>query len=125
MRRHWESLLRPVARAVWWYAGLLVLRELVRIAGGYSLSATLRFLDFSKSHASLWYEAAFLGGLALYFEVALRLNSATLWHVTTRINVPLYRWMRTGAFGRFLQLPLRWHQMHNSAALLGEVNNGI
>lgn len=102
-----------------------MVRELVRIAGGYSLSATLRFLDFSKSHTSLWYEAAFLGGLALYFEVALRLNGATLWHVTTRINVPLYRRMRNGAFGRFLQLPLRWHQMHNSAALLGEVNNGI
>ena len=125
MRRYWESLLRPFARAVWWYVGLIVLRELVRIAGGYSLSATLRFLDFSKSHASLWYEAAFLAGLALYFEIALRLNGATLWHVTTRVNVPLYRRMRTGAFGRFLQLPLRWHQKHNSAALLGEVNSGI
>ena len=125
MKRHWESLLRPVARAVWWYAGLIVLRELIRIAGGYSLSATLRFLDFSKSHASLWYEAAFLAGLALYFEIALRLNGATLWHVTTRINVPLYRRMRNGAFASFLQLPLRWHQKHNSAGLLGEVNNGI
>lgn len=125
MRRHWESLLRPVARAVWWYIGLIVMRELVRIAGGYSLSATLRFLDFSKTHSSLWYEAAFLAGLALYFEIALRLNGATLWHVTTRINVPLYGRMRNGAFGRFLDLPLRWHQKHNSAALLGEVNNGI
>jgi ABC-type multidrug transport system fused ATPase/permease subunit len=125
MKRHWESLLRPVARAVWWYLGLIVLRELVRIAGGYSLSATLRFLDFSKTHSGLWYEAAFLAGLALYFEIALRLNGATLWHVTTRINVPLYRRMRTGAFARFLELPLRWHQKRNSAALLGEVNNGI
>lgn len=125
MRRHWESLLRPVARAVWWYIGLIVMREFVRIAGGYSLSATLRFLDFSKTHSSLWYEAAFLAGLALYFEIALRLNGATLWHVTTRINVPLYRRMRNGAFGRFLQLPLRWHQKHNSAALLGEINSGI
>lgn len=44
MKRHGESLLRPVACAVWWYLGLIVLRELVRIAGGYSLSATLRFL---------------------------------------------------------------------------------
>jgi ATP-binding cassette subfamily B protein len=125
MKRHWECLLWPVARAVWWYVGLIVLRELVRIAGGYSLSATLRFLEFSKTHTSLWYEAGFLAGLALYFEVALRLNGATLWHITTRINVPLYRRMRNSAFGRFLQLPLRWHQKHNSAALLGEVNNGI
>lgn len=125
MKRHWESLLRPLARAVWWYLGLIVLRELVRIAGGYSLSATLRFLDFSKTHGSFWYEAAFLAGLALYFEISLRLNGAALWHVTTRINVPLYRRMRSEAFTRFLQLPLRWHQKHNSAALLGEINNGI
>ena len=125
MKRHWESLLRPAARAVWWYLGLVMLRELVRIAGGYSLSATLRFLDFSKAHDSAWCEAAFLGGLILYFEIALRLNGAALWHVTTRINVPLYKRMRAGAFGRFLELPLRWHQKHNSAALLGEINNGI
>jgi ABC-type multidrug transport system fused ATPase/permease subunit len=125
MKRHWESLLQPLARAVWWYLGLIFLRELVRIAGGYSMSATLRFLDFSKTHGSPWHDAVFLAGLALYFEIALRLNGATLWHATTRINVPLYKRMRAGAFGRFFQLPLRWHQKRNSAALLGEVNNGI
>ncbi|MBZ5583041.1 MAG: hypothetical protein LAQ30_12730 [Acidobacteriia bacterium] len=62
MKRHWESLLRPLARAVWWYLGLVVLRETVRIAGGYSMSAMLRFLDFSKTHGSPWYDAAFLAG---------------------------------------------------------------
>jgi ABC-type multidrug transport system fused ATPase/permease subunit len=123
--RKWVALLRPIARAIWWYVGLIALREMVRLAGNYSMSATFRFLDFTKGHAALWYWALFLGGLALYFEIALRINGAALWHLTTRINVPLFKHMRTSALSKFLALPVEWHQRHNSASLVGEVNNGI
>ena len=118
-------LLRPVARAIWLYLGLIALRELVRLGGNYSMSATFRFLDFLNGHGSAWYWVAFLGGLALYFEIAVRINGAALWHMTTRVNAPLYKHMRTSAFGKFLALPVEWHQRHNSAVLVGDVNSGI
>ena len=125
MRRSLERLLLPVARALWWYTGLIVLRELVRLGGAYSMSATFRFLDFSRDRPGAWYQVLFLGALALYFELELRVNSAALWHSTTRISTPLYKHMRMGAVRKFLALPLHWHQRHNSAVLAGEVNNGI
>ncbi len=125
LKKSWTLLLRPVGRAIWLYVGLIALRELVRLGGNYSMSATFRFLDFLKGNNSAWYWVAFLGGLALYFEVSLRINGAALWHMTTRINAPLYRHMRTSALRKFLALPIAWHQRHNSAVLVGEVNSGI
>jgi ABC-type multidrug transport system fused ATPase/permease subunit len=125
MQDSWRSLLRPIARAAWLYLGLIALRELVRLGGNYSMSATFRFLDFSKAHDGPWIWLAFLGGLALYFEIGLRINGAALWHMTTRINAPLYKHMRLAALRKFLSLPVAWHQRHNSAVLVAEVNSGV
>jgi ABC-type transport system involved in cytochrome bd biosynthesis fused ATPase/permease subunit len=118
-------LLRPVARALWWYIGLIAVRELVRIGGNYSMSATFRFLDFLEDHDSGWSWAAFLGALALYGEISVRINGAAFWQITARVNAPLFKHMRGSALRKFLALPVGWHQRHNSAALAGEVNNGI
>ena len=125
MKRTLTLLLRPISRAVWWYLGLIVLRETIRLGGNYSMSATFRFLDFTRSNNSAWWWVLFLGGLACYFEAALRINGAALWHMTTRINTPLVKHMRVGALRKFLALPVAWHQRHNSAVLVGEVNSGI
>ena len=125
MQDSWRSLLRPIARAAWLYLGLIALRELVRLGGNYSMSATFRFLDFSKAHDSPWIWLAFMGGLALYFEIGLRINGAALWHMTARINAPLYKHMRLTALRKFLSLPVAWHQRHNSAVLVAEVNSGV
>ena len=125
MLKSWKTLLRPLARAVWWYVGLVLLRELLHLGGSYSMSATFRVLEALKGGGGAWIWVAFLGGLALYYEIMLRTEGATLWHMTRNINVPLYRQMRAGAFARFLELPPRWHQRHNSAVLVGEVNNGV
>jgi ABC-type multidrug transport system fused ATPase/permease subunit len=125
MTDSWKQLLRPFARAIWCYAGLMALRELVRLAGNYSMSATFRFLEFTRGNDNAWWWVVFLGGMALYFEIALRINGAVLWQSTTRVSAPLYKHMRTSALRKFLALPVEWHQHRNSAVLVGEINSGI
>ena len=62
MKYSWKLLLQPLSKAIWWYLGLVFLRELFRLGGNYSMSAAFRVLDLLRTGGHVWVWAAFLAG---------------------------------------------------------------
>ena len=119
--RLWK-LLVPFRKTFLLFALLIVVYEGVQIVEGSVLSVIIE-LNGNKTPLRLW--ALFFVFLLFYDELFMRLDNAIDWHIVTRQGYPIFRFLHTKAFAKFMELDLAWHQKKNSGALVGKVNRGV
>src|SRR5437762_681506 len=121
MSRKLWALLAPFHRACSTYIAGVIFRQVLLIAGGYSLVWVLRA---STNHASIpvW---AFIAGMAVFDLGLLRLDLGLNTHFAQRVSYPLFGHLRGKALHKVFQMPLDWHHRKDSGVLVGEVNNGV
>ncbi len=115
-------LLKPFHKTFGWYAGLILVYELLQIVEGYVLSGTIRLYNL-RAPIILW--AAFVIGLLIYDELFMRLDNQMDWFIISRHIYPIAQYLKTSALGKFLGMDMAWHQEHNSGTLVGKVNGGV
>lgn len=64
-------------------------------------------------------------GVLAFNEGYMRLDNQYDWRVIARIYHPIYKFLRLKAMGKFLKMPLIWHQQHDSGTLIGQISDGI
>ncbi len=121
IKKLWQ-LLKPFHRVFGGYLGLIVVYEALQIVEGYVISGAIRLFG-ERTEMLVW--AGLLGGLLLYDELFMRLDNAVDWHIIVRHEYPIYRFLKTKAIRKFLEMEMAWHQKHNSGALVGKVNRGV
>ena len=119
--RLWK-LLEPFHKTFGWYAGLILVYELLQIVEGYVLSGTIRLYNL-RAPITLW--AIFVLGLLIYDELFMRLDNQMDWFIISRHIYPIAEYLKTSALGKFLGMDMAWHQEHNSGTLVGKVNGGV
>src|SRR6266536_2132049 len=119
-RKLW-ALLAPFHRACSTYIAGVVFRQMLLVAGGYSLVWVMRACT---AHADVppW---VFIAGLVLYDIGLLRLDLGLNTHFAERVSYPLFGHLRSLALNKVLEMPLEWHHRQESGVLVGKVNNGV
>src|SRR5438270_8816883 len=121
MARSLWALLAPYHRYLSRHIAGVFLRQILLVAGGYSLVWVLRACT-AHSTISPW---VFIGGLMLYDAVQLRLDLGLNKRFAERVSYPLFGRLRSLALRKVFEMPLEWHQRKDSGVLAGEVNNGV
>src|SRR4051812_15113890 len=121
MSRKLWVLLAPFHEACSTYIAGVFLRQILLVAGGYSLVWVLRA---TTTHSTIppWF---FIAGLALFDLGMLRLDLGLNTHFAERVSYPLFGHLRGKALRKVFQMPLDWHHRKDSGVLVGEVNNGV
>jgi ATP-binding cassette subfamily B protein len=121
MSRKLWALLAPFHRDFSIYITGVVFRQMLLVAGGYSLVWVLRACT---AHADVppW---VFIAGLVLYDIGLLRLDLGLNARFAARVSYPLFGHLRSSALNKVFQMPLEWHHRQDSGVLVGKVNNGV
>jgi len=121
IKKLWR-LLKPFHKVFGGYLGLIVVYEALQIVEGYVISGAIRLFG-EKTELLVW--AGLVVGLLVYDELFMRLDNAVDWHIIVRHEYPIYRFLKTKAISKFLEMEMAWHQKRNSGALVGKVNRGV
>ena len=115
------GLLTPFHRPYSRFLAGVVARQVLVVAGGYSL---VWLLHTCMGHATmpLW---VFIAGLLLYDAGVLRLDLRLNTAFVSRVSFPMFAHLRSKALGKVFQMPLEWHNRQQSGALVGKVNDGV
>lgn len=120
-RKLWK-LLTPFHRVFARFVAILVVYEGLQITEGYLISTVIQLFD---TRAVQLYWVALFAGLVIYDELFMRLDNAMDWHIIARHTYPIYKYLKTSAISKFLEMDIPWHQRHNSGALVGKVAHGV
>ena len=115
-------LLTPFHRTFMWFIFLAALYESVQLANSYVISLVVRLFGEGVIPA-VW--AVVVVCLLFFDEINMRLDNAFDWHVITRHNHPIYRFLKLSAVKKFLRMDITWHHKHNSGTLVGKVGDGV
>src|SRR3990172_8154459 len=121
VKKLWR-LLAPFHQTFLWFIVLLIVYEGLQIADSYVISLVIKLFG-EKAEIYIW--TILVAGLVVYDEVFNRLDNALDWHIIIRQLYPIYKYRKTSALSKFLELDIKWHNEHNSGALVGKVNNGV
>src|SRR3990172_7370877 len=121
VKKLWR-LLAPFHQTFLWFIVLLIVYEGLQIADSYVISLVIKLFG-EKAEIYIW--TILVAGLVVYDEVFNRLDNALDWHIIIRQLYPIYKYLKTSALSKFLELDIKWHNEHNSGALVGKVNNGV
>ena len=114
-------LLKPFHRVFARYIVLLFIYESMQIAESYVLSGVITLFNL-KVTESVWIIG--LVGIVLYDVAFIFMDNAIDWHIITRQGYPIFKYLKTRAISKFLEMEMAWHQKHNSGTLVGKVNQG-
>jgi len=104
----------------------LVLLAIFYEAGGvmvsYTVPTIVRLFEMEVQIA-IW--ALVVITMLSWNEGYMRLDNQYDWSVAARIYEPIRKYLRLKTSAKFLNMPLVWHQTHDSGSLVGKVGDGI
>ena len=121
VRKLW-SILTPFHRSFYVFIILTLTYETVQLAGSYVISLVVSLFEL-KVTPTVW--IILILGLLIFDELNMRLDNAFDWHIITRHNHPIFRFLKLSAITKFLKMDIPWHHKHNSGALVGKVGDGV
>jgi ABC-type multidrug transport system fused ATPase/permease subunit len=120
MREKCRWLLAPVSASYRRYLAGVLVRQLMTVAGGFSLVWLLR-LAAPGSDYPLW---ALIGGLLLFDAGVTGLDRILGVFFVSRVSLPLFRHLRVASLEKALSMPIEWHHERNAVELVSKLNNG-
>lgn len=120
-QRLWR-LLQPFHRIFLGYVVIVIAYESLQILEGYALSGVIRLYEHGVPFV-MW--AVVLAGLIIFDELFMHLGNRIDWYVISKQDYPIFRYLKTKATAKFLQMEMGWHQRNNSGTLSGKVNQGV
>jgi ATP-binding cassette, subfamily B, bacterial len=114
-------LLKPVVPACGRHLCGTFVRQILVVAGGYSLVQLLRVVR-PGGDSPLW---LFITALLAFDALLLALDLRLYLYFAEQISLPLFRRLRSGTLAKILSMPLEWHHRHNTLELVSKLNTGV
>ena len=114
-------LLKPFKRQFGVYLGLILLLESFQLADSYVISLVIGFVEQGFD------QQVFLIALAVvlaFDETSRFLDRQVDWQVVVRFWNPIYRYLKSAALRKFMEMEMRWHYEQRSGTLMGKVQEG-
>ena len=114
------SILKPLQQDYQKYLAGIFVRQLLLVAGGFSLVWLLRIVQ-PQSNTPIW---SFIAAL-LAFDLGLAIFDRFLGlFFASRVSLPLFRNLRIATLEKVLSMPMEWHHAQSPVELVSKLNNG-
>ncbi len=114
-------LFEPVSGAYGRYLGGTFVRQVLIVAGGYSLVKLLEIVR-PGGHSPLW---MFVVALLAFDALVLALDLGLSLFFAERVSLPIFQRLRSGSLTKILSMPLEWHNRQNTNELVSKLNVGV